>query len=26
VVNFSLSHFLVFRVRSKPTVDAGSDV
>jgi putative flippase GtrA len=26
VVNFSLSHFLVFRVRSKPTVDAGSDI
>jgi hypothetical protein len=25
-VNFSLSHFLVFRVRSKPTVDAGSDI
>ena len=26
VVNFSLSHFVVFRARPKPTVDAGSDI
>jgi putative flippase GtrA len=26
IVNFSLSHFVVFRVRAKPAVDAGTEI